>query len=165
MAQPSLRNSKPFPRILGISDFGITANVTLIQSKYVRIGEYTVPAQTEATFGVNVLRAGGVEGEPLYLKMNDNVIADSAIDGVWKLQLANATESAFELVLEQRSERLYASVNDRTQAFLLTEWGRNARQDSKLTLDFKADSGSKVFDYDHTLSKFYVPVTIYQQVA
>jgi hypothetical protein len=85
------------------------------------------------------------------------------IDGLVRLRLTNAQETAQLDVVEQRTERLRASQNDRTQAYLLPEYGVNAVEDSKLVIDFKVDGASNVtFDYNDTDSKFLIPVTIYQ---
>lgn len=165
MALPANKNLRPFQRVLGISDFGITADKTLVAGEYSKIGTYTVGAQQEATFGISVLRSGGVEGEPVYLSMHDaaSIASTSQIEGTVRFELANATESVKVLVYEQRTERLRASQNDRTLAPLLMEFGRNAREDSKLLLSVQIDGSSdKTWDYDGTNSKFLIPVTIYQ---
>lgn len=161
MGQPQNKNLRPFPRVLGISDFGITGNKTLVGATFTRTGAFTVGAQQEATYGISVLRAGGAEGEPIYMNLVDDSIAN--IDGTVRLRLTNAQETRSVDVIEQRTERLRASQNDRTQAYLLPEFGQNAKEDSKLVIDVKVDSSSNVtFDYDATNSKFLIPVTIYQ---
>lgn len=161
MAQPTNANLRPFPRVLGITDFGITANKTLVGQTFTRVGSFTVGAQQEATYGVSVLRSGGAEGEPIYMKLIDDSAAE--IECTTRLRITNAQETRSVDVIEQRSERLSASENDRTQAYLLPEFSQNAKEDSKLVIDVKVDSSSDVtFDYDATNSKFLIPVTIYQ---
>lgn len=161
MGQPQNKNLQPFPRVLNISDFGISANKTLLAGEFTRIGTFTVGAQQEATYGISVLRSGGAEGEPIYMNLVDDSAND--IDGTVRLRITNAQATNQVDVLEQRTERLRASQNDRTQAYLLPEYFRNAKEDSKLVVDIKVDGSSNVtFDYDATDSKFLVPVTIYQ---
>lgn len=161
MGKPRNKNLQPFPRVLGIVDFGITANKTLIGSTYTRVGTFTVGAQQEATFGVNTVRSGGTEGEPIYMKMIDDSAGE--IDATIRLRITNAQGTRQVDVIEQRTERLSASQNDRNQAYLLPEFSSNAGEDSQLVIDVKADGSSNVtFDYDATNSKFLIPVTIYQ---
>lgn len=161
MGKPQNANLVPFPRVLTISDFGITANKTLLASEFTRIGTFTVGAQQEATYGQTVTRSGGGEGEPVYMKMIDDSAGE--ISGLVRLRLTNAQGTNQRDVLEQRTERLSASQNDRTQAYLLPEYPLNAKEDSKLVIDVKVDGSSNVvFDYDASDSKFLIPVTIYQ---
>lgn len=161
MGRPQNANLQPFPTVLGISDFGITGNKTLLNGEFTRVGAYTVGAQQEATFGISVRRSGGVEGEPLYMRLVDTTVTD--VDGKVRLALTNAQGNRVIPVLEMSTGRLSASENDRTQAFLLEEFAINAQEDSKLVIDVKQSSGSDLtFDYDATNSKFSIPVTIYQ---
>jgi hypothetical protein len=160
MAQPQNKNLRRFPRTLGVTNF-TTADKTLVAGSYSRVGSLTVSAQQEATFGVSTLRSGGSEGEPVYMRFVDDSGAD--IDGSVRLYIANAQETQRVLVMEERTERLVASTNDRTQAPLLMEFAQNAKEDSLLIIEFRPDSGSNVtFDYDATNSKFLIPVTFYQ---
>lgn len=161
MGKPRNKNLTAFPRVLTIADFGITGNKTLIGGEFTRIGSFVVGAQQEATYGISVLRSGGQEGEPLYMNLVDD--SEVNIDGTIRLRLTNAQATKQIDVLEQRTERLRASVNDRQQAYLLPEYPVNAEEDSKLVIDVKADGTSNVtFVYNATDSQFSIPVTIYQ---
>lgn len=163
MGKPRNSSLVAFPRVLGISDFGITANKTLVARTYTRVGTYTVGAQQEATYGITVSRAGGGEGEPIYMKFINTVGLGATVDGTVRLVITNAQNTKSVVVLEQRTERLYASQNDRTLAYLLPEHPVNAVEDSQLVIDLKIDSSSDMtFDFDGTDSKFLIPVTIYQ---
>lgn len=160
MAQPQNRNLRRFPRTLGVTNF-TTADRTLVAQTYSRVGEIVVSAQQEATFGVSTLRSGGTEGEPIYMRFVDDGGTD--IDGSVRLYIANAQETNRVLVMEERTERLIASQNDRTQAPLLMEFAQNAKEDSKLIIEFRPDSSTNVtFDHDAANSKFLIPVTFYQ---
>lgn len=161
MGVPRNKNLVPFRTTLGIADFGITGNKTLVSQTYSRVGTYTVGAQQEATFGATRLIGGGAEGEALYMRMIDTAVAD--VVGTVRLSIANAQETRRVVVAELRTERLKASETDRNNAVLLPEFGVNAVEDSKLIVDVRIDASSdKTFDYDATNSKFLVPVTIYQ---
>lgn len=160
MGNPQNKNLRQFPRTLGVTDF-TTANRTLVAQTYSRVGSLSVSAQQEATWGRTTLRAGGAEGEPIYINLVDDSAAN--IDGTVRLVLANAQETQRIVVLEERTERLRASENDRQSAPLLVEFGVNAKEDSLLIIECKVDSSSNVtFDYDATNSKMLLPVTFYQ---
>jgi len=151
-----------FKRIYNLSNFGVTANQTFLAGQYSRVGQVTVPAQQEVTFGANDATGGAsVSGSTVYL----NLIDDSAdeIDGTVRFVLANANETRREVVLEERTEKLRASQYDRTQAVLLPEQPLRAKEDSKLIIEIQVDGSSSVtFDYDATNSKALIPVTVYQ---
>jgi hypothetical protein len=164
MGKPKNKNLTPFTRVLGISDFGITADKTLIEGEYTRTGTFTVGAGQEATFGISTLRSGGVEGEPVYMKsIEDTGAAGTAIEGKTRFILTNAQGTKNIVVAEMSNRRLYADETDRTKAFLMPEYGVNALEDSKLCIDINATgSATAVFDYDGTNSLWQIPVTIYQ---
>lgn len=164
MGAPQNKNLRAFPRTLTISDFGITANVNVINGTFNRVGTFTVGAQQEATFGISTLRSGGVEGEPVYLYFQASE-ASAVIDGVVRLRITNAQGTRQVDVMENTTQRLRADPDDRTKAVLLTEYPLNALEDSKLCVDFKPDGTAgtvRIFGYDATLSRWSIPVTIYQ---
>lgn len=161
MGKPRNESLTPFSRTLGISDFGISSDKTLIDGEYTRVGRFTVGAQQEATFGITVSRSGGGEGEPVFLRMIDS--SGNDIDATVRFRITNAQTTTQEDVLEQRMVRLRADKNDRTKAFLLSEYRINAVEDSELVVDVKQTTGSNVtWDHDATNSEWIIPTTIYQ---
>ena len=163
MGAPQNKNLKRFPRTLDLTDFGITADKTCVAQTYSLIGTYTVGAQQEATFGISTLRSGGVEGEPIYIRFDEAVGAGTQLTGRVRLVLSNAQGTERVVVLEERTERLSASQYDRTQAPLLVEYPVNAKEDSKLLIEFRVDDATnQTLDFDGTNTKVLIPATIYQ---
>jgi len=148
-----------FPRIYNKSDFSLTANVTAQPSMWTTIGQVTVPAQQYVTFGIGSV-AGGVDTrEVCYIDLKDTTPAN--VDGKVRFVLADANLVKKIVVAEQRTERLRASQNDKTQGFLLGEFPIKAREDSKLLIEFYPDSTSAV-TISASDSTMLVPVTVYQ---
>lgn len=161
MAQPNISDLTPFQQTVGLSDFGLSSDETLLAQKFTDFGTYTVGAQQVATFGQTTRRGGGSEGEPVYINLIDG--SGDEIDGVIRFRIANAQENRSKTVFEQRTERLRASQNDREQAPLLEEYKLKAGEDSKLILEIKVDSSSNVtLDWDATNTKALIPLTVYQ---
>lgn len=150
-----------FPRTYNLADFGVTANVTLQPSQWAKVGSVTVPAQQKVTFGSGSLGATDSRGQ-LYIRLCKEP-GELNVEGKVRLVLANANETKLVTVVEERSERLRASENDRTQCVLLGEYPMKAQEDSKLIIQIYIDSSvAETFDYDNTSSKILIPVTVYQ---
>ena len=148
-----------FPRVYNKSDFGLTSDVTCQPNMWTTIGTVTVPAQQYITFGIGTVANGVDTREVCYIDLKDG--SDAAVDGKVRLVLANANLTKEIVVAEQRTERLRASQNDKTQGFLLGEYPVKAREDSKLLIKFYPDSSSAV-TVSATNSTLLVPVTVYQ---
>jgi hypothetical protein len=161
MGNPRNKALRRFPQTADLASFGITANRTAVAGTFSLIGSYTVGAQQEATWGVSTLRAGGIQGEPVYLRFDNE--SGVQLNGRVRFVLSNAQGTSREVVYEERTERLVASQNDRNSAPLLTEYMRNAGEDSLLLIEFKVDGSSNAtVDYDGTNTKVLLPITVYQ---
>lgn len=154
-----LSKKSKFPRTLSNKDFGLTADVTCSASQWVKIGELVVNAQQYARWGANDMIAGMPQGRTGYIRVD--VTGGSAAAGVLRLVVTDANEKTAELVIEERTEKFSASVNDRTLSVLLPESLITAQQDSKLQILFKTDTAC-VISYTDTDTSIKLPVTIYQ---
>lgn len=154
--------SQRFPRIYGLTDFGITANKTALAGQYNKIGEVTVPAQQQITFGANdPIGGGSIAGRSCYIRLDNE--SGVQLNGKIRFAITNANETNTIIVSEERTEKLAADQNDRMKAVLLPEFASRAREDSKLQILFYPDGSSTVtVDYDGTNTKILVPVTVYQ---
>ena len=159
-----IRKAKPFRRVFTLTDFGLTADATLIAGQYTKFGSYTVPAQQVVAFGSNDPNGGAsTAGSTVYMRLDEATAGGTRIDGTIRFSVANATETNEVVVLEERSERLVASQYDRQLAVLLPEQRVKAGEDSKLLLKIKIDSASnKTLDFNGTNTKALIPVTVYQ---
>jgi len=161
MARADTSGLTPFQQTVGLSDFGLTSDETLLANKFTEFGTYTVGAQQVATFGQTTQRSGGSEGEPVYMRLVDDIGND--IEGVVRFKITNAQGNRSKTLFEQRTERLSASENDREQAPLLQEYMLKAGEDSKLVLEIKVDDSSNVtLDFDASNTKALIPLTVYQ---
>jgi len=154
-----LKNKQRFPRTLSNSDLGLTADVTLKQSEYVKLASLTVPAQQYIAWGANDIVSGQPQGRTAYIQVADT---GAFLTGVVRLLVTDANETSSKVVIEERSEKMNASVNDRTQAVLLPESRPLAKEDSKLIVQFKADDSSKTVYFGSTDTSIKLPVTVYQ---
>lgn len=150
-----------FPRILATADW-ITADAVCQPSQWNKIGQLTVPAQQEITFGANDPNGLGA-GRTVYLRVDEAVGAGTQIHGKVRFALTNANETKTVVVLEESTRKLSADQNDRTKAVLLPEYGLRAKEDSKLQILLYPDGASaKTVDYDGTNTLYLIPVTVYQ---
>jgi hypothetical protein len=155
-AQPTYQK---FRRTYGISDFGITGNVTIAAASWTKLGSLTVPAQQMVTFGANDATSGGGSGAPVYMCLET---ASTYISGKIRLAITNANETNTIVVMEESTERLRASsTSDRTIAPLLPEYPVKAKQDSKLQVWAYVTAGA-TYVYNSTNASFQIPVTVYQ---
>lgn len=150
---------KPFKRTYNNTDWGLTADVVCGAGQWTVIGEVTVPAQQEVTFGSNDPTGGaGIAGSPVYVRIDDT---SAQLSGKIRFALTNANETNTIVVLEETTERLSASINDRTLAVLMPEFPTRAKEDSKLQILFYTAS-AKTIDFDDADTVLQVPVTVYQ---
>jgi len=144
-----------FEKTLTLSDMTST-NTSVKAGTWVKIFEYQVGAQQMATWGAGAIQ-GGVDNRKIaYLKLQNST--PSEITGWVRLVIADANEVRKVVVFEERTERLSASKTDKTQAYLLGESGIKAKEDSKLIIEFKADSDDTISTDN---SEAMLPITIY----
>lgn len=150
-----------FPRTYANADFGITADVVCQPSQWNKVGEVTVPAQQEITFGANDSTGGSsVAGRSAYIRFDDT---GGQIPGKIRLALTNANETNTVVVLEEHTSKFSASQNDRTQAVLIPEYPTRAKEDSKLQILFYLEEATaQTIDFDDADTLVRVPVTVYQ---
>lgn len=155
----NISNKQRFPRTLSNRDFGLTADVTLKQYEYIKVGSLTVPAQQYIAWGANDILSGQPQGRTAYMRLDDTA---GQLTGVFRLVVTDANETRSVVVLEERSEKMSADVNDRQKAVLLPEARPLAQEDSKLLILFSADATGKTVDFDDADTSIKLPVTVYQ---
>jgi len=157
-AQPQLQK---FKRTYTLADFGVTANVSIPANSWTSLGTVTVPAQQQVTFGSNDPVGGGsVAGAPVYIQM-DTTTEDTRVSGKVRLAITNANETNTVVVMEETTQKMASSRDDRTKAVLLPEYPLRAKEDSKLQILIFC-TGAQTLDYDATDTEWSIPVTVYQ---
>jgi len=147
-------------KTLQASDFSTTATAC-ITTDYTKIGTYTVPAQTEIAVGFGNAREADNQG---YVYFDSDNTADSALEGMLRIMVANSEETRLHKVFEERTDVLSGSATLRTQKVPLPEvinygaLGRRPREDDKIQLWLKVDTAGT---FSPTLSIVYIPVTVY----
>jgi hypothetical protein len=160
MRQVDLKGKQKFPRVYNKTDFGLTADVVCQPNIFTPIGQVIVPAGQNITYGIGGVGAGVDTREPAYIRLD---ATGGQLQGTIRLVLTDPNEINTIVVAEQRTERFSASINDKTQAFLLGEYTRLAGQDSKLIIQFKPDSATAVtIDEDDADTSIIMPATTYQ---
>ena len=150
-----------FKRTYTLADFGIVANVAIPANSWTTLGTVTVPAQQEVTFGANDPVGGGsIAGSPCYIQM-DTDTEDTRVTGKIRLALTNANETNTVVVLEETTQKMASSRDDRTQAVLIPEYPMRAKEDSKLQV-LVFCTAAQVFNYCATDTEWSIPVTVYQ---
>ena len=150
-----------FPRIYSNADW-FSADKVCQPSQWNKLGEVTVPAQQEITFGANDPVGGGsVAGRSVYLKIDDS--SSDQLHGKVRFAITNANETNSVVVMEESTHKLSADQNDRNKAVLMPEYPMRAREDSKLQILFYPASATAVtMDYNGTDTLLLIPVTVYQ---
>jgi hypothetical protein len=156
---------KGFKKTLRANDFTITADVTesVSSDKYYKVGQYTIPAQQSINIGQ------GKPSEPdnqgyVYVQIKNS--EGTEFDGLIRLAVANANETAIDVIWEERTQKTDGSTSLRTQMIAFPEvlsypvLGRNPREDDRIQLYMKSDSASQAYSY--TTSTVLIPVTVYQ---
>jgi len=150
-----------FTRTYTLADFGVTANVSIPANSWTTLGTVTVPAQQQVTFGSNdPIGGGSIAGAPCYIIM-DSDTEDTRISGKLRLAITNANETNTVVVMEETTQKMSSSRDDRTKAVLLPEYTVRAKEDSKLQV-LAFCTSAQVFDYDATDTEWSIPVTVYQ---
>lgn len=151
--------ARGFQKILTASDILSSSDVTITDTNnFVRIGSYTVPAQTKVRFGYGLANQPYNQGY-MYVKLVDDGAADE--DGVLRLVQENATGTRKIVVWEGRTEELDGDANDKNKRIALPEKMEFplVGEDSILALEFKAD-GADIIDVSACTVR--IPVTVYQ---
>ncbi|MHA1864999.1 MAG: hypothetical protein ACTSWZ_00710 [Candidatus Heimdallarchaeaceae archaeon] len=149
-----------FPKVLTASD-GMSADVDCASGKYTKIWEYTIPAQQSITVGYGLPNTN--ETGRLFIDTEDT--SGNDVDGWIRIAVANANETAIDVVFEQRTEILSENATDMTKWVSLPEiksypaLGRLPKEDDRIQILFKPDSACTV-DYGETI--IFLPVTVYQ---
>lgn len=139
-----------------------TADKTCQASQWNKVGEVTVPAQQEITFGGNDPTGGSsVSGRSVYLRFDNT--SGTQLHGKVRFALTNANETNTVIVMEEHTRKLSADQNDRTKSVLMPEYPMRAKEDSKLQILFYPDDSSAVtVDQNGTNTLLLIPVTVYQ---
>ena len=155
-----MKAEQRFPQTLRVADF-MSANQTAIAGKFTEIGVYTVLAQQEVAWGANdPIGGASVAGKVAYIKLVDTT--NTQLNGLIRLTMQNANGINKKTIIEETTAKFSASNTSRTSALLLPEQPYRAKQDSKLTIEFKTDSATNVtVDYDGTDMSIELPVTVY----
>lgn len=149
-----------FKRTYSLTDFGMTADVAVSANTWQVVGSVTVPAQQEVTFGSNdPIGGASVAGAPCYIRFDKE--PGTQLQGKIRLSLSNANQTNVVDVMEESTQRLSASVSDRTQAVLLPEYPMRVGQDSLLLIKFYSATAVTI-DYNGTNTSGSIPVTVYQ---
>jgi len=149
------QRKQKFEKTLTLDDMTST-NTSVKQGTWVKIFEYQIGAQQMGTWGAGSIVNGVDNRKIAYIKLQNSTPAE--IKGWIRLIIADANEVRKIVVFEERTERLSASKTDKTQAYLLGEYPIKAKEDSKLIIEFKADSDDTI-SLDN--SEAMLPVTIY----
>ena len=149
-----------FPKILRVSDF--TASNITGAAGFVKVGDNTVGAQQEQTWGFGAPNTA--EAGRQFMDTEDAAAAD--VDGTIRLSVANANETAIDVVQEIRSEITSENATDITKQVSFPEiisypvLGRRPREDDLLQVFFDFDTDSDVLST--TNSDFRIHSTLYQ---
>lgn len=153
-------NLRAFPKTLGLSDFGVTANVTCQAGQWNKVGTLTVPAQQMVAFGANdPIGGASIAGTPAYI----NLVAETgtALTGKIRLAVTDANELNTKVIKEDTLARFASSETDRTKAVLLPLTTPYAKEDSKLlVLYYPPSTSAETIDFDGTGAKISIPVTV-----
>lgn len=161
MYQGKAASTPKFPARIVAADFGVIAAVTIQPKAFGRVGSLAVPKQQIIAYGSNTLKAGAVEGEPVFCDFRTNSgTVDTKVDGRIRLSIYDNNDQLLGVVLEERTERMRADANDRNKARLLPMDFRGAPEDVKLVIEFYPDSATAVIlDYNATDFSIQVPIT------
>ncbi|MBI2101665.1 hypothetical protein HYT53_03555 [Candidatus Woesearchaeota archaeon] len=169
-----------FPRTLNKAAIWAngTSDITLTAAKWVRVGQYTIPAQQMINLGYGVTGGNPEEIGHLHFDLVDDTATNSAVEpGYVRVGYTNANETMTVIMLEERSEDLSDTSSTvgiaRSNELLLPESAPMlkggpimlSQEDSRLIADFKSDA-TDVLVYTGigtgAINKWKLPVTVYQ---
>ena len=161
LAGAGVSGRRPFHKVLEDSDFRSSDVTCGANTVFTKIGEYTVPAQQQIAIGYGLPNTN--ETGRLFIDLEDT--AGNDVDGWVRIAVANANETAIDVVLEQRTEILSENATDMTKWVSLPEikeypvLGRIPREDDRIQYYVKPDTSSKIIDYGETV--VHLPVSVY----
>jgi hypothetical protein len=144
-----------FQRTLNKTDLNLMPAV-LDTANFVKIGYLKVPAQQLIAWGNTEIVAGQPQGAVGFIDIRD--ASNNPINGVIRLEIANAAELRHEPYKEERTERFRASQYDRQLGVLMPESKYKAKQDSYLIIKMKGDTNATISVNNSTI---LLPATIY----
>jgi hypothetical protein len=159
-------NRSAFSRDFNVSNFDSFGG-ELTAGKYVEIGRFTVPAETEYSWGYG--RANNPENQGyLYVDLEATGSGSGndgdAIEGNIRFMVESATGRKTEVVADFDTEKLDASKSDRGKQVPLPEQVGSsiATEDSHLVIEFDPVSANDGYDVDSSGdSEVIIPVTEY----
>jgi hypothetical protein len=150
-----------FPTHLTEAAFGLVADVVMQPGVWTTIGQYVIPAQQEATFGIGMVGAPDNQGL-LYLR-SDNLIGAAVIPGSYRGIIANANQTKSVTVFQHRSELLAPAAIIRDNCVLLPEFSIRGKEDDILMLEMFPDGAIAVtLDESDADTQWLIPVTTFQ---
>jgi hypothetical protein len=156
-----MNQTRGFKKTLVVGDL-MSADFVTVANVYNKIGSYTVPAQQVVNIGYG--NAGNPDNQG-YLYVYLKAIAGTELTGAVRIAVANANETAIDVVIEEQEAVLHGDTSDRTKMIACPEitkysvLGRSPRQDDRVQVYFKPASAVTVC---LTATVVYLPVTIYQ---
>jgi len=152
-------------------------DITCTGGKWTRIGEYTIPAQQRIHLGYGVSGGNPEEIGHLHFDLVDDTATNSAQEaGEVRVGYTDASERMFVEVMRERTEDLSDTDTStgiaRNNELLLPETPPEmkggssilALENSKLVVDFKADSTDVVVETGigtGAINKWKLPITVY----
>src|ERR1051325_11732444 len=100
---------KPFLKTLTVADLW-TSSQTTASGKFVKLGSYTVPAQQEISWGWGSPLTPDNQGYVYVLLKN---VSNATVQGVIRLAVSNAPETAIDIIFDERTDILAGSTTDR----------------------------------------------------
>ena len=154
------------------------SDITATGSSWVRVGQYTIPAQQRIHLGYGVSGGNPEEIGHLHMDIMDDTGTNSVAEkGYIRVGYANANETITAVVFEERTEDLSDTSTSvgitRANELLMPEISPEskgyppqlAQEDSILFVDFKADATDVVVETaigTGAVNKWKLPITVYQ---
>ena len=147
-----------FKQTLNATDFNMSGTITALAGKWTKVGYYSVNPRQQVHFGSKEDDGLG-SGAPVYIKLQDSTPA--VLDGKIRLVVTNPQEINTRVIVEERTERFYASQTDRQTALLMGLKVPGAKEDDMLQIHFYPDSSTDV-TISVANSTVAIPTTVYQ---
>lgn len=135
--------SNPFRTALTLTDF-TSADTALVQSKFVEVGRFVVPAGVGYSLGYGQANGQDSAQGRIYGELKDTGAA--AVAGVFRIALLDAKEQPIRTLFEARCESLTTSATDRQQQMPLAEHEAVAVEDRIIALYIKCADAAKTLD-------------------
>lgn len=168
-----------FPRTLNKAQlWAVTGSDITVSTSWIRIGEYTIPAQQRIHVGYGVSGGNPEEIGHMHFDLVDDTATNSAAEaGYVRLGYTNASETMTCIVFEGRTEELSDTSStvgiSRSDELLLPETSPEVKgfpdvlagEDSKLIVDFKSDAADIIAETGigtGAINVWRLPITVYQ---